>query len=138
MYCLLLSACGMAQDHPPPKQHVTLKLGKQGEDSFRQAHVDDVTAPSDVVGFMELNWPARQLGTVTIDHGRHQINFPHTIFALGSSWPDYPEEGVTGLALHTGITAPEYVRHEEAWKKWQALLTRLIHDSSQSDSFSAA
>ena len=131
MCSLLLSACSMAQDQPPPKQHVTLKLGKQGEDSFRQAHVDDVTAPSDVVGFMELRWPARQLGTVTIDHGGHIINFPHTIFALGSSWPDYPEEGVTGLALHTGITAPEYVRHEEAWKTWQALLTHVQENGWQ-------
>ena len=135
MYCLLLSACGMAQDHPPPKQHVTLKLGKQGEDSFRQAHahVDDVTAPSDVVGFMELRWwTADQLGTVTIDHGGHKINFPHTIFALGSSWPDYPDEGVAGLALHTGITAPEYVRHEEAWKTWQALLKHVQENGWQS------
>ena len=134
MCSLLLSACSMAQDQPPPKQHVTLKLGKQGEESFRQAHahVDDVTAPSDVVGFMELRWwTADQLGTVTIDHGGHKINFPHTIFALGSSWPDYPEEGVTGLALHTGITAPEYVRHEEAWEKWQALLKHVQENGWQ-------
>ena len=135
MCSLLLSACSMAQDQPPPKQHVTLKLGKQGEDSFRQAHAhaDDVTAPSDVVGFMELRWwTADQLGTVTIDHGGHKINFPHTIFALGSSWPDYPDEGVTGLALRTGITAPEYVRHEEAWKTWQALLKHVQENGWQS------
>ena len=135
MCSLLLSACSMAQDQPPPKQHVTLKLGKQGEESFRQAHahVDDVTAPSDVVGFMELRWwTADQLGTVTIDHGGHKINFPHTIFALGSSWPDYPDEGVTGLALRTGITAPEYVRHEEAWKTWQALLKHVQENGWQS------
>ena len=101
MCSLLLSACSMAQDQPPPKQHVTLKLGKQGEDSFRKAHgaIDKHTAPSDLVGFTELDWSTPPYGQVTVDHAGHKILFPYTVYALGSSWPLDAEDGMSGLDL---------------------------------------
>ena len=133
MCSLLLCACGMTQDQPPIKQHVTLKLGQQGEDSFRKAHraIDGQTAPKELVGFTNLSWSPPQLGTVTFDHGGHQIHFPHTFSALGTSWPLYPDEGISIINLRTGISATEYIRHEEAWKNWQALLMHVQENGWQ-------
>ena len=104
------------------KKQVTLTIGAQASKSFTDAmaDIDDQTAPKEIVGFTSLSWSPPQLGTVTFDHGGHQIHFPHTFSALGTSWPLYPDEGISIINLRTGISATEYIRHEEAWKNWQA------------------
>ena len=133
MCSLLLSACGMAQDQPPPKQHVILKLGQQGEDSFRKAHgtTDKHTAPSDLVGFTELRWSTPPYGQVTVDHAGHKILFPYTLYVLGSSWSSDAEDGISGLDLRSGISEPEFIRHQEAWERWQTLLKHFLDNGWQ-------
>ena len=115
------------------KQQVTLTIGAQASKSFKDAmaDIDDQTAPKEIVGFTNLSWSPPQLGTVTFDHGGHKIHFPHTFSALGTSWPLYPDEGISKIDLDMGISATEYIRHEEAWKNWQALLMHVQENGWQ-------
>ena len=133
MCSLLLSACSMAQDQPPIKQHVILKLGQQGEDSFRKAHgtTDKHTAPSDLVGFTELDWSTPPYGQVTVDHAGHKILFPYTVYVLGSSWSSDAKDGISGLDLPSRISETEFIRHQEAWERWQALLKHFLDNGWQ-------
>ena len=133
MCSLLLSAYSMAQDQPPIKQHVTLKLGKQGEDCFRQSHgiKDKHTSPRDLKDFNELDWSTPPYGQVTVEHAGRKILFPYTEYAFGSFWPRFSEDGISGLDLRSGISEHEFIRHQEAWERWQALLKHFLDNGWQ-------
>ena len=65
-------------------QEVTLELGKNGAESFKQAGaVADHRTAGEIVGFLELDWKPSALGVVTIRHGRHDLTIPHTFTAMG-------------------------------------------------------
>ena len=69
-------------------QQVTLQLGKEGLESFKQAGaVADYHTAGELVGFLDLKWPSKQLGTVTIRHGDHDLMIPHTFTAMGTAEP---------------------------------------------------
>ena len=132
--CLFITACDTQERKSDMvNQHVTLKLGQQGEDSFRKAHgtTDKHTAPSDLVGFTELDWSTPPYGQVTVDHAGHKILFPYTLYVLGSSWSSDAEDGISGLDLRSGISEPEFIRHQEAWERWQALLKHFLDNGWQ-------
>ena len=65
-------------------QEVTLELGKNGAESFKQAGaVAGHRTAGEIVGFLELDWKPSALGVVTIRHGRHDLTIPHTFTAMG-------------------------------------------------------
>ena len=133
MFGLLLCAGSMAQDQPPIKQHVTLKLGQQGEDSFRLAHgiKDKHTTSKDLKDFIELDWSTPPYGQVTVEHAGHKIHFPHTLSVQGTSWSSDTEDGISSLELYSGISESEFIRHQEAWERWQALLKHFLDNGWQ-------
>ncbi|WP_114922280.1 hypothetical protein [Neisseria elongata] len=110
-------------------QEVILELGKNGPESFKQAGaVADHRTAGEIAGFLDLRWPPKQLGVVTIRHGRHDLIIPHTFTAMGTAWPEPKGEGVIGIDLNSGISADEFIRHREAYDLWVRLMRR-IQDS---------
>ena len=107
-------------------QEVTLQLGKKGPESFKQAGaVADHHTAGELVGFLDLKWPSKQLGAVTIRHGDHDLMIPHTFTARGTA---EPYGGIVGIDLNSGISAGELIRHREAYDLWVKLMKR-IQDS---------
>ena len=110
-------------------QEVTLQLGKKGPESFKQAGaVADHHTAGELAGFLDLKWPSKQLGVVTIRHGGHDLTIPHTFSAMGTAWSQPKGEGVVGIDLNSGISAGELIRHREAYDLWVKLMKR-IQDS---------
>ena len=110
-------------------QEVTLQLGKKGPESFKQAGaVADHHTAGELVGFLDLKWPSKQLGTVTIRHSGHDLTIPHTFTAMGSVRSEPEGEGVNNIVLNSGISAGELIRHREAYDLWVKLMKR-IQDS---------
>ena len=110
-------------------QEVTLELGKKGPESFKQAGaVADHHTAGELAGFLDLKWPSKQLGVVTIRHGGHDLTIPHTFSAMGTAWSQPKGEGVVGIDLNSGISAGELIRHREAYDLWVKLMKR-IQDS---------
>lgn len=117
-------------------QEVILELGKNGPESFKQAGaVTDHRTAGEIAGFLDLRWPPKQLGVVTIRHGRHDLIIPHTFTAMGTAWPEPKGEGVIGIDLNSGISADEFIRHREAYDLWVRLMRR-IQDSGWQRSLS--
>ena len=117
-------------------QEVILELGKNGPESFKQAGaVADHRTAGEIAGFLDLRWPPKQLGVVTIRHSRHDLTIPHTFTAMGTAWPEPKGEGVIGIDLNSGISADEFIRHREAYDLWVRLMRR-IHDSGWQRSLS--
>ena len=110
-------------------QEVTLQLGKKGPESFKLAGaVADHHTAGELAGFLDLKWPSKQLGVVTIRHGGHDLTIPHTFSAMGTAWSQPKGEGVVGIDLNSGISAGELIRHREAYDLWVKLMKR-IQDS---------
>ena len=110
-------------------QEVTLQLGKKGPESFKQAGaVADHHTAGELVGFLDLKWPSKQLGAVTIRHSGHDLTSPHTFTAMGSVRSEPEGEGVNDIVLNSGISAGELIRHREAYDLWVKLMKR-IQDS---------
>ena len=117
-------------------REVILELGKNGPESFKQAGaVADHRTAGEIAGFLDLRWPPKQLGVVTIRHGRHDLIIPHTFTAMGTAWPEPKGEGVIGIDLNSGISADEFIRHREAYDLWVRLMRR-IQDSGWQRSLS--
>ena len=105
-------------------QQVTLQLGKEGPESFKQAGaVADYHTAGELVGFLDLKWPSKQLGIVTIRHGDHDLMIPHTFTAMGTAEPY--GGGVVGIDLNSGISTDELIRHREAYGLWVKLMKRI-------------
>ena len=110
-------------------QEVTLQLGKKGPKSFKLAGaVADHHTAGELAGFLDLKWPSKQLGAVTIRHGGHDLTIPHTFTAMGSVRSEPEGEGVNDIVLNSGISAGELIRHREAYDLWIKLMKR-IQDS---------
>ena len=110
-------------------QEVTLQLGKKGPESFKLAGaVADHHTAGELAGFLDLKWPSKQLGAVTIRHDGHDLTIPHTFSAMGTAWSQPKGEGVVGIDLNSGISAGELIRHREAYDLWVKLMKR-IQDS---------
>ena len=126
---LLLGTARLSAQEKIMPQEVTLQLGKKGPESFKQAGaVADHHTAGELAGFLDLKWPSKQLGTVTIRHGGHDLTIPHTSSAMGTAWSQPKGEGVVGIDLNSGISADELIRHREAYDLWVKLMKR-IQDS---------
>ena len=126
---LLLGAARLSAQEKIMPQEVTLQLGKKGPESFKLAGaVADHHTAGELAGFLDLKWPSKQLGAVTIRHSGHDLTIPHTFSAMGTAWSQPEGEGVVGIDLNSGISAGELIRHREAYDLWVKLMKR-IQDS---------
>nr|WP_314461089.1 hypothetical protein [uncultured Neisseria sp.] len=126
---LLLGTARLSAQEKIMPQEVTLQLGKKGQESFKQAGaVADHHTGGELAGFLDLKWPSKQLGVVTIRHSGHDLTIPHTFSAMGTAWSQPEGEGVVGIDLNSGISAGELIRHREAYDLWVKLMKR-IQDS---------
>ena len=126
---LLLGTARLSAQEKIMPQEVTLQLGKKGPESFKLAGaVADHHTAGELAGFLDLKWPSKQLGTVTIRHSGHDLTIPHTFTAMGSVRPEPEGEGVNDIVLNSGISADELIRHREAYDLWVKLMKR-IQDS---------
>ena len=126
---LLLGAARLSAQEKIMPQEVTLQLGKKGPESFKLAGaVADHHTAGELAGFLDLKWPSKQLGAVTIRHSGHDLTIPHTFTAMGTAWSQPKGEGVVGIDLNSGISAGELIRHREAYDLWVKLMKR-IQDS---------
>lgn len=126
---LLLGTARLSAQEKIMPQEVTLQLGKKGPESFKQAGaVADHHTAGELAGFLDLKWPSKQLGAVTIRHSGHDLTIPHTFSAMGTAWSQPEGEGVVGIDLNSGISADELIRHREAYDSWVKLMKR-IQDS---------
>ena len=126
---LLLGTARLSAQEKIMPQEVTLQLGKKGPESFKQAGaVADHHTAGELAGFLDLKWPSKQLGAVTIRHSGHDLTIPHTFTAMGSVRSEPEGEGVNDIVLNSGISAGELIRHREAYDLWVKLMKR-IQDS---------
>ena len=126
---LLLGTARLSAQEKIMPQEVTLQLGKKGPESFKLAGaVADHHTAGELAGFLDLKWPSKQLGAVTIRHSGHDLTIPHTFSAMGTAWSQPEGEGVVGIDLNSGISAGELIRHREAYDLWVKLMKR-IQDS---------
>ena len=126
---LSLGAARLSAQEKIMPQEVTLQLGKKGPESFKLAGaVADHHTAGELAGFLDLKWPSKQLGAVTIRHSGHDLTIPHTFTAMGTAWSQPKGEGVVGIDLNSGISAGELIRHREAYDLWVKLMKR-IQDS---------
>ena len=126
---LLLGTARLSAQEKIMPQEVTLQLGKKGPESFKQAGaVADHHTGGELAGFLDLKWPSKQLGAVTIRHSGYDLTIPHTFSAMGTVWSQPEGEGVVGIDLNSGISAGELIRHREAYDLWVKLMKR-IQDS---------
>ena len=126
---LLLGAARLSAQEKIMPQEVTLQLGKKGPESFKLAGaVADHHTAGELAGFLDLKWPSKQLGVVTIRHSGHDLTIPHTFTAMGSVRSEPEGEGVNDIVLNSGISAGELIRHREAYDLWVKLMKR-IQDS---------
>ena len=126
---LLLGTARLSAQEKIMPQEVTLQLGKKGPESFKQAGaVADYHTAGELAGFLDLKWPSKQLGVVTIRHSGHDLTIPHTFSAMGSVRSEPEGEGVNNIVLNSGISAGELIRHREAYDLWVKLMKR-IQDS---------
>lgn len=126
---LLLGTARLSAQEKIMPQEVTLQLGKKGPESFKLAGaVADHHTAGELAGFLDLKWPSKQLGAVTIRHSGHDLTIPHTFSAMGTAWSQPKGEGIVGIDLNSGISAGELIRHREAYDLWVKLMKR-IQDS---------
>ena len=123
---LLLGTARLSAQEKIMPQEVTLQLGKKGPESFKQAGaVADHHTGGELAGFLDLKWPSKQLGAVTIRHSGYDLTIPHTFSAMGTVWSQPEGEGVVGIDLNSGISAGELIRHREAYDLWVKLMKRI-------------
>ncbi|MBF1281434.1 MAG: hypothetical protein HXM84_02970 [Neisseria sp.] len=126
---LLLGTARLSAQEKIMPQEVILQFGKKGPESFKLAGaVADHHTAGELAGFLDLKWPSKQLGVVTIRHSGHDLTIPHTFSAMGTAWSQPEGEGVVGIDLNSGISADELIRHREAYDLWVKLMKR-IQDS---------
>ena len=126
---LLLGTARLSAQEKIMPQEVILQFGKKGPESFKKAGaVADHHTAGELVGFLDLKWPSKQLGAVTIRHSGHDLTIPHTFTAMGSVRSEPEGEGVNDIVLNSGISAGELIRHREAYDLWVKLMKR-IQDS---------
>ncbi|MGN6883416.1 hypothetical protein [Neisseria sp. P0019.S003] len=123
---LLLGTARLSAQEKIMPQEVTLQLGKKGPESFKQAGaVADHYTAGELAGFLDLKWPSKQLGAVTIRHSGHDLTIPHTFTAMGSVRSEPEGEEVNNIVLNSGISADELIRHREAYDLWGKLMKRI-------------
>jgi len=78
------------------------------------------------VDFYSLDWKPSTPGTVTFEHGKHTFEIENVLGVMGTQDAGYPEEGMSELDITAGITAPEFISHDEARQQMFAILQRIL------------
>ena len=112
-----------------PPMTVKIKVGESGTQFLQRNQLDsrgNVDRQPAGINFHEHDWPTGFPGTVSVEHGPHSFEIQHALSVLGMEDVEKPEEGLSKFSINAGITAADYVLHDEARIAFIDLLQILI------------
>jgi hypothetical protein len=108
-------------------QQVTLEIGVQG-DALLKRYPDLVRVDRQPAGldFYQINWDKAPQGVVTIAHGKHSFVIEQVFGVMGTYEHEWQIEGINEFKLQAGISASEFISHDEARLKTYAILQQIL------------
>ncbi|WP_171293457.1 hypothetical protein [Acinetobacter indicus] len=104
------------------QQPYLLHFGLQGFKDFAQYNQSGVDNHP-VASFRELDFSPPNLGQIKIENGASSLVIDHVFYVLGTSF--HGEEGIEVMTINAGLNKEEFVRPEQAYKAYVALMKRL-------------
>ena len=107
--------------------NATIRLGEQGE-AFAKRYPSQINIDRQPAGltFYSIDWKPSAPGTITFEHGKHTFTIENVLGVMGDQNIVYPEEGMSEMSITAGITAPEFISHDEARQQMFAVLQRIL------------
>ncbi len=124
---VLLTGCqDNVKKEAPISSNTIVHLGEQGE-AFAKHYPSQINIDRQPAGvdFYSIDWKPSAPGTVTFEHGKHTFTVKNALDVSGYQNIDFPEEGMPELDITAGITAPEFIAHDEARQQMFAILQRI-------------
>ncbi|WP_444997039.1 hypothetical protein [Aliikangiella sp. IMCC44359] len=78
------------------------------------------------LNFYEQNWNIQQQGTVHVEHGQHSFTIPFVLGSTGTENADSPKRGIYKFSIRSGITAEEFINHDEARLRFTETLQNFV------------
>ena len=104
------------------QQPYLLHFGPQGFKDFAQYNQGNVDNHR-VASFRELDFSPPNLGQIKIENDTSSLVIDHIFSVLGTSF--HKEEGIEGIDIDAGLNKEEFVRPEQAYEAYVALMKRL-------------
>ncbi|WP_180073285.1 MULTISPECIES: hypothetical protein [unclassified Acinetobacter] len=104
------------------QQPYLIHFGPQGFKDFAQYNQGEVDNHP-VASFTSLRFSAPNLGQIKIENGANSLLIDHVFNVLGTSF--HKEEGIEGIDIDAGLNKEEFVRPEQAYEAYVALMKRL-------------
>ncbi|MCF6260972.1 MAG: hypothetical protein L3J98_12580 [Gammaproteobacteria bacterium] len=111
-----------------PPSTMKIKLGEPGKQFLQGNHLDDrgnVDRQPAGLNFYKHHWGTTYPGTVYIENGIHSFKIQHVVSITGTESAKKPEKGLYSFNIRAGITAADYVLHDEARLAFITLLQTL-------------
>lgn len=109
------------------EKNVDLLVGESGAAFAHRVpsltHIDRQPAGLD---FYTIRWPISSLGTAVIKHGALSTAIDNVISVTSVENSDYPEEGLSDIAINSTITSSEKISHDDAKTKTIAFLREIV------------
>ena len=112
-----------------PPMTVKIKVGEPGTKFLQRNQLDsrgNINRQPAGLNFYKHRWGTTYSGTVYVEHGVHSFEIPHVVSFTGTENAEKPEKGLYDFSINAGITAADYVLHDEARIAFIDLLQTLI------------
>ncbi len=111
-----------------PPSIMKIKLGESGTQFLQRNHLDDrgnVDRQPAGLNFYKHHWGTTYPGTVYVENGVHSFEIQHVVSITATESAKKPEKGLYSFNIRAGITAADYVLHDEARLAFITLLQTL-------------
>lgn len=106
---------------------VSVEIGEM-PDSFVGRYGNRVQVNNKNIGlnFYTIDWPPQEPGVVKIDVGGSSVEIDFALVLSSNFDRTFPDEGIYGLDIGSGLTKKETMPHDEARLKFYDLLSRML------------
>jgi hypothetical protein len=105
-----------------------IKVGESGTQFLQRNHLDsrgNVDRQPAGLNFYEYDWSTDYPGTVIVENGIHSFEIKYALGVVGTENVEKQEKGLYDFSVTAGITAADYVLHDEARLAFITLLQTL-------------
>lgn len=106
----------------------TIRMGESGTAfAARAGSRLKVTRQPAGINFLTISWSSPPRGTVQFELGKHSVIIDHVFSVLtAEDQEELKGEGLFSFAVNAGVTAPEFISHDEARLAIHAILRRIL------------
>ena len=78
------------------------------------------------LNFYEQRWQSKPRGAVHVEHGDYSFTVPHVLSTMGTEDTLYLDRGIYQFSIRSGLSADEFIDHDEARIEMMALLQSIV------------